>query len=167
MSLLWPTVAGWSEPEEDWRNARPNKFGKKPGELYGNVGHPDEYFQGASTRPVPWPQQDRRKDLKDYDHEAVKKVLQAPPVLEDVDPRNLKASQGSIVRSALTHYTDQQPGDDETFADKGNAGNRHPVVYEHDNGDQVILSGHHRAAKALFAGHPLRARIVRGGRPTR
>lgn len=169
MSLTWPKVAGWTEPEEDdWRNARPNKFGKSPEELYGNVDHPDEYFQGAPTRPTPWKQRNRSKHLHDWDREAVTEALSKPPVLQEVDPRILKSSQPSITREALTHYMGKSPGDDEPYADKEQAGNRHPVVF-HDltSGDHVILSGHHRAAKALFAGHPLRARVVAGRRTPR
>lgn len=168
MSTLWPAIAAWSEPSEDWRDAKPNKFGKSPKELYGNVKDADEYFQGSSSRPVPWPQQSRSKHLHDYDKAAVHDVLRRPAKLEDVDPRNLKASQPSIIRSALKHYQDPKNTETNTTFESGhNVGNAYPVVYEHENGDQVILSGHHRAAKALFAGHPLRARIVRGGRPPR
>jgi hypothetical protein len=170
MTLLWHRIAAWSEPDEDdWRSARPNKFSKDPHKVYGQINHVDEYFQGHATRPTPWREQSRSTKLQDYDHEAVKKVLREKPVLEDVDPRILKSSQPSITRAGVSHYLSD--GDHaktgRTFADHGNVGNAHPVVYVHDNGDHVLLSGHHRAAAALFEGRPLRARIVRGGRPPR
>lgn len=169
MSTLWPHLAGWTEPDEDdWRNAKPNKFGKSPAELYGNVKDVDEYFQGAPSRPTPWKQQGQYKHLHSWDKDAVSSALSKPPVLEDVDPRILRSTQASIIRPALKHYTDQAPGDDQTFADHDQAGNRHPVVFhDTDRDEHVLLSGHHRAAKALFAGHPLRARVIHGRRTPR
>lgn len=169
MSLLW-TEAGWSEPDEDdWRNAKPNKFGKKPAELYGNVSDVDEYFQGASTRPTPWPQAARHKHLHDYDKDAVGAMLRKPPVLEDVDPRVLHSTQPSIVRAAAQHYlTDEHAKTGKTYEAGHNVGNSHPVVFiDTATGEHRILSGHHRATAALFQGRPLRARVVRGIRPPR
>lgn len=164
MSLLW-TGAAWTEPDE----IHATKYGQKPEHLYGNVHHADEYFGGSPTRPVPWRQQSRSKHLHDYDKAKVRECLTNPEhPIEDADPRTLKASQPSVVRAAAQHYlTGEHEKTGDTFGDKGNLGNKTPVVYEHENGDRVILSGHHRALKALFHGHPLRARVVRGGRPPR
>jgi hypothetical protein len=168
MSLLWTEAV--AEPDDDWRSARPQMFGRKPSELYGKVGDVDDYFNGASTRPTPWQQQGRSKSLQDYDHDVVKKMLQDPShPLTDVDPRILRSSQPAITRGGVKHYLSdgEHAKTGETFADKGNAGNVHPVVYVHENGDHVLLSGHHRATAALFEGRPLRARVVHGGRPPR
>lgn len=170
MTTLWPTVAGWSEPEDDWRNAKPNKYGKSPAELHGNVGHVDEYFQGNSTRPVPWPASPVSKTHHLYDKEGVRKALSDPDhPLEDVDPRELHASQPSVVRAALSHYLgDEHKKTGKTFEASGNVGNKHPVVFhDTETGRKTILSGHHRAFAALAQGRPLRARVVRGVRTPR
>lgn len=172
MANLWTKVkAAWSEPDEDdWRNARPNKFGQKPHELYGNIGHVDEFFQGNSTRPVPWPQAQYKKTQHLYDKDAVSKALRDPDhELEDVDPRDLQASQSSVVRSAAQHYLD---GDHhktgQTYEGGANLGNKHPVIFhDNDTGKRTILSGHHRAFAALAEGRPLRAKVVRGRRTPR
>lgn len=171
MSLLWKEA--WSpsdDDEDDWRNARPQLVGRHPKDLYGKVSDPDDYFHHHPTRPTPWKEQGRSTTLQDYDHDKVKQMLQNPEhPLEDVDPRNLRSSQGSVTREGVKHY--MSSGDHaktgKTFADQGNPGNAHPVVYEHENGDRVLLSGHHRATAALFEGRPLRAKVVRGGRPPR
>lgn len=171
MANLWlKTQADWSEPEEDWRNTRPNKFGKSPEELHGNIDHVDEYFQGNPTRPVPWKQAVVKKTQHLYDKDAVRKCLQNPDhPLEDVDPRELRASQPSVVRSAAQHYmTGEHEKTGKTFENSGNVGNKHPVVFhDNDTGQRTLLSGHHRAFVALAQGRPLRAKVVRGRRTPR
>lgn len=175
MSTLWATAADrpkWTEPDEDdWRNAKPNKYGKKPHELYGNIGHVDEYFQGSSTRPTPWPSAPQKKTQHLWDKDAVSAMLKNPShPLEDVDPRELQSSQPSIVRSGAQHY--MAGGDHhktgKTFEASQNEGNKHPVVFhDNDTGKKTILSGHHRAFAALAEGRPLRAKVVRGRRTPR
>lgn len=172
MSTLWPTVAGWSEPEEDdWRNARPNKFvSNQPEKLYGQIHHVDEYFQGNSTRPVPWKQASVKKTQHLYDKEGVSKALRDPEhPLEEVDPRHLLASQPSVVRSAAQHYMDgEHHKTGKTFENSENLGNKHPVIFhDNDHGTMTILSGHHRAFTALAQGRPLMAKVVRGRRTPR
>lgn len=172
MANLWlKTQAGWTEPpEDDWRNAKPSKYGKSTEELHGNIHHVDEYFQGNSTRPVPWKQAAYKKTQHLWDKDAVSAMLKNPEhPLEDVDPRHLRASQPSLVRAAAKHYLD---GDHhktgETYENSGNVGNKHPVVFhDNDTGERTILSGHHRAFRALAKGEPLRAKVVRGRRTPR
>jgi len=50
----------------------------------------------------------------------------------------------------------------ETYADKDNIGNQMPVVYNKSNGQNVLLSGHHRAQAALLQGRQFDARQVYG-----
>ncbi|MCB0984345.1 MAG: ParB N-terminal domain-containing protein, partial [Ilumatobacter sp.] len=45
-------------------------------------------------------------------------------------------------------------------ADVAEEHNRFPVVVRNRAGRSLVLSGHHRAAAALLAGRPLRARVV-------
>ena len=81
---------------------------------------------------------------------------------ESVDPRWLHMSQSSVTSSGVHYYMNSNWEDSgETYADQGQAGNRHPVVYQHEGmGRRIILSGHHRAAAALAAGRPLQALVV-------
>lgn len=167
MSNLWPKVAAWSEPEDV---DRPNKYGKSPAELYGNIGHVDEYFQGHPTRPVPWKHAAVKKTQHLWDKDAVTAALKNPDhPLEDVDPRELLASQPSVVRSAAQHYmSGEHEKTGKTFETGSNVGNKHPVIFHDNDTDQkTILSGHHRAFVALAEGRPLRARVVRGRRTPR
>lgn len=171
MTTLWPRIAEWSEPpEDDWRNARPNKFSKDPDSLHGNIHHVDEYFQGHSTRPVPWKQAPVKKTQHLYDKDAVSKALRDPDHhLEEVDPRDLQASQPSVVRAAAQHYMEgEHHKTGKTYEDSSNLGNKHPVVFhDNDTGTRTILSGHHRAFAALAKGEPLLAKVVRGRRTPR
>ena len=147
-------------------NLWPGVVASKADDLYGKVDDVDDYFQGHPTRPLPWSSVHGRgtKTHRPYDRAKVKEALQQPPTLEDVDPRTLHGTQPSITRVATQHYMQGDHHETgETYADQGNVGNAHPVIYQRDDGVNLILSGHHRAAKALFKGHPLRARVVRGG----
>jgi ribosomal protein S18 acetylase RimI-like enzyme len=114
---------------------------------------------GAVKTSAPWPAMGRRKDVKDYDHDAVREMLKNPPELTPVDPRTLHATQPSITRHGVGHYLSGAEG---TFADHGNPGNEHPVVYHREDGQSLLLSGHHRAAAALLRGEPLMARQIHG-----
>lgn len=173
MANLWlKTQAGWTEPpEDDWRNAKPNKYGRSPEELHGNINHVDEYFQGSSTRPVPWRSASVKKTQHLWDKDAVSKALVNPThELEDVDPRELRATQPSILRSAAQHYMEggehHQTG--KTYEGGENLGNKHPIIFhDNDTGQRTICSGHHRAFAALAEGRPLRAKVVRGRRTPR
>jgi hypothetical protein len=125
------------------------------------------------VRPAPWPSASKERHRKDWDSDAVRSLLREPPELSEVDPRELHASQRSITRQGLNYYmADDYRKTGETYADKGREANRFPVVYKREPGktgrpENVILTGHHRAAAALAKGEPLRARIVEGpwGKP--
>jgi len=74
-----------------------------------------------------------------------------------------------VTRSGVEHY---MQGDYErtgqTYADAHQAGNRFPVIYNRHNEatgttESLILSGHHRATKALLRGEQLRSIVVSGG----
>lgn len=117
----------------------------------------------APLTSAPWPSARRLKSRGDYDKGLVKDVLSAPPVVEDVDPRYLHRTQPSITRAGVQHYMD--PANQATgklFADQASAGNRIPVVYSRD-GEDLLLSGHHRAAAALLQGRQFKARRIVGG----
>lgn len=120
--------------------------------------------------PAPWARGARRKDRMDYDRDVVTRALTGPPKTEEIDPVNLHATQPKITRGGVQYYMgDQYDRTGRTFADMGNAGNRFPVVYEREDGQNLLLSGHHRATAALLKGQPLRARRTSGpwGAPRR
>lgn len=85
----------------------------------------------------------------------------------ELDPREvLRATQPNLTRQAISHYTHPQASG--TFAPAGR-GNDKPTIYVREETDphtkqprtdHIILSGHHRAASALYLGRPLEARII-------
>jgi hypothetical protein len=115
---------------------------------------------GAPATSVPWDVAGRRKDRMPYDQSKVTEALSNPdhPV-QGVDPTTLTATQPSITRAGVAHYSS---GATEQYSE-GGAGNVHPVVYARDDGTNLILSGHHRAATALLNGDQFQAKVVRGG----
>jgi len=128
----------------------------------------DRMFPGGSPMTTtPWQGMGRRRDVKDYDQERVRHVLLNPqqhPMVH-IDPADvrLRATQPSITRAGVQHYL----GDDyakhgTTYADQHNAGNVHPVVYAREDGQHLLLSGHHRAAAALLQGRQFPVRLVEG-----
>lgn len=148
-----PTVGRVSRAEQFWGAAS----GGREDEAV------DRMFPGAPTTTPPWPQAGRRKDVKDYDEGIVHAMLAKPPELSHVDPRTLSATQPAITRAGVRYYLGRQFNDTgKTFADQGNVGNIHPVVYHREGGTSMLLSGHHRAAAALLRGEPLVVREVRG-----
>lgn len=118
----------------------------------------------APIRTAPWPSAGRRKDRRDYDPDIVREAITSPPVLSEVDPRNLRATQPMITHQGVDYYyndpTYEATG--RTFADPDNPGNKYPVVYKREDGQNLLLSGHHRAAADLAKGRNTRA-IVREG----
>jgi hypothetical protein len=134
-------------------------------EFYG-AGDVDRMFPGgAPTTVVPWQRAGRRKDVKDYDAERVQAVLQKPQEHElvDIDPRNLRATQPSLTRAGVKHYlSDEYQRSGKTFADRDQKGNQYPMVYHRDGGQQLLLSGHHRAAAALLQGRQFKGYVVEG-----
>jgi hypothetical protein len=136
-------------------------------EFHG-ANDPDRLFPGGGLRAaVPWPAAGRRKSVKDYDKGLVNHVLTHPEEhqMVHVDPTdpNLRATQPEVTRAGVQHYM----GSDyartgQTFADQHNLENEHPVVYDREDGQRLLLSGHHRAAAALLQGKQFTARVVSG-----
>lgn len=118
---------------------------------------PDTLFHGAPITSVPWPAAGRRKDRKDFDQGRVNEAVSSPH-LTPTDPRTLKATQGQLTYAGVSHYLKSST----LYADSHQAGNQHPVVY-HRGEDHLLLSGHHRAAKALLRGEQFDAIHVTGG----
>lgn len=117
---------------------------------------------------VPLPAAARSKKRESYDKDLVTQRLTSamtgPEDLKEYDPRTLHATQPMVTRAGVAHYlnTDQFEQHGETFADRGNVGNRHPFVYEREDGQNLLLSGHHRGIAAILKGENLRARSVKG-----
>lgn len=124
----------------------------------------DAVFRGHVEAPAPWPRAGRTKTEPLYDQAKVTAALQQPPTLHDFDPRNLHATQGSVIRHHASYYMDQPDyrTTGATSADQGNVGNQYPTVYRDRRGRNLLLSGHHRATTALLRGEPLRGRLIEG-----
>lgn len=132
--------------------------------LYGTGDSSLLFPGGVPTAPIPWDSGPRFKKHPSYDKEAVTEMLIRPPVLEEMDPRNLHGSQPSITQPGVNYYLEDENywKTGETYADKNNVGNKYPVVYSDARGRNIILSGHHRATASLLRGTPLITRRVRG-----
>lgn len=126
-------------------------------------GNVDELFQGGSEiTPTPWPQATRMKRRQSFDKGLVQEAIRNPQ-FRDLDPAQLHSTQPNVTRAGVNHYMgDEYERTGTTFADMDQAGNRHPVVYNRE-GQNMILSGHHRAAAALLKGQQFRANYVEGG----
>lgn len=140
-------------------------------EFYG-AGDIDRVFPEQKPQTmVPWDQMGRRRDRQDYDRALVSDTVRKPPGpgdMHEFDPRSLRATQPSITRAGVAHYLehDYRHGGP-TYADQDNVGNRVPVVYRRASlvggeSQDIILSGHHRAAASLLQGRQFRARLIEG-----
>lgn len=112
-----------------------------------------------SMAPSPFPQASRRKDRKDYDESVVARSITHPeefPV-EEVDPRELRGRQPNVLRHHVKRYVEG-----ESSTSDSRLGNDMPRVYHREDGQKIILSGHHRAAAALLKGEKLSAILIRG-----
>lgn len=121
-------------------------------------------IDGSPTKVVPWKVQGRRRDVQDYDGALVREALLNPPELQLIDPRGLRATQPNITRSGVDYYFN-----DESYRLTGKThehgeklGNRYPFIYLREDGEALILAGHHRAAAALLKGEPLEAIVISG-----
>lgn len=132
--------------------------------LFGS-GRATTLFGRAQVTPAPWPGAGRRKDGSHHNRELIKQEMSKPPVVEDIDPRYLHATQPSVVREHVDSYMgaggDEYRKTGKTVADQDNPGNQWPTVYERRDGRRDILSGHHRATTALLRGEALKGRIIR------
>jgi len=130
-----------------------------------------QLFPGEqSSALTPWSGVGGLKHRAPYEQSKVSAALREPASnLVEVDPRNLRATQPEITRPGVDYYMGQEHRrTGETFADRMSPGNRYPVVYsrthpETGNVENMILSGHHRAAAALLQGRQLHARYIQGG----
>jgi GNAT superfamily N-acetyltransferase len=161
---------GLGQAPADWSNTPPKTssfdrvkhlFGK------GSLHHmfPVDEDGPASTTAVPWPAAARNKNRRDYDPEVVKNAMQNPHHYhsEEIDPRDLHATQPSITRAGVSHYmSDEYKTKGTTFADQHNIGNQRPTIYQREDGQNLILAGHHRAAAALLKGEPLHGVVLQG-----
>lgn len=133
--------------------------------LYGS-GDLDAVFPDEMLRrPAIWDRGGRRIKIKDYDQNLVDDILRRPPHESRrlVDPRDLHATQSELTRSGVKYYLgDTYWRTGRTFADQHNPGNIMPVVYFREDGQNLILSGHHRAAAKFLRGEPLEVRGVHG-----
>ena len=128
---------------------------------YGSK-NPEELFGDGPETVAPWPRAGQSKRRGSFDQGRVDDALRNP-VLSEVDPRNLHSTQPSITRQGVDYYMGSEYEETgRTFADQGQAGNRYPVVYSREDGQNLALSGHHRAAAALLRGETLRAIHVEG-----
>jgi hypothetical protein len=119
-----------------------------------------------SSAMTPWAAAGQSKERKSYDEDLVARSITHPhefPV-EDVDPRDLRATQPKVIRAGVQHYMNNQSG--KTYGEDNGGdrrlGNDMPRIYHREDGQKIILSGHHRAAAALLKGEPLRAIVIRG-----
>ena len=129
---------------------------------YGS-GDPSALFGEGPTTTAPWPRAAREKRRAPYDESRVAAVL-SEPEFRDVDPRKLHSTQPNITRQGVDYYMGHEyERTGTTFADQGDPGNRFPIVYGRDDGQNLLVSGHHRAATALLRGESLRANFAQGG----
>lgn len=98
--------------------------------------------------------------------DALRQVVRGTLHPESVDPRLLMATQTGVTNRGMKYYMNPENDYERhgaTFADRGNIGNRHPVIYQNDDiGARFLLSGHHRATAAILRGTPLHAVVVHG-----
>ena len=169
MGLLWVNAVA---EQIDWRKRRLD-------DLFGS-NDMDKLFQGHPQTPPPFEQAGRTKkqpryyavDPENPDDNPVKRALtklsETPKedrhkLLESFDPRELRSTQPWITSSAMRFYMkDEDKEKGETAADQNNIGNKYPFVYKRSDGQNIILSGHHRATRALLRGEPLMALTAEG-----
>jgi ketosteroid isomerase-like protein len=137
---------------------------KRGGRAYGSNNLETMFPDNAPTTSLP---HDNYNQRRGYDQDAVKAALSRPPTKDeivDVDPRTVRVSQPKVTREGVQYYSgDDYENTGRTYADQGNVGNQHPVVYSrHDGSEDILLSGHHRMIASLIKGKALRARRISG-----
>lgn len=117
---------------------------------------------------VPFPAAGGKIGRKDYDQDLVNAAVTNKQPAEPLDPRDLHSRQSHVRKDIVKHYMTSN----EVFADKDQAGNQTPVVYERQPPEgspswmtpqRMILSGTHRATAALLRGEQFHAILVKGG----
>lgn len=167
MSLLWIKVASQEEPPYPEGISAHEKATQD--KLWGS-NDMNALFKGAPVTMTPWPAARLYGDYdKDLVHDSIRNMLKTKPedresLLTEVDPRSLHSNQPSLQRGAMEYYmNDEDRESGKSAYDRDQVGNRYPFVYRRDDGKNIILSGHHRAARALLRGEPLKALVVSGG----
>lgn len=115
----------------------------------------DALFAGGVITSTPWQPAGSRHGEPMYDQEKVNEAVRGGKT-EPTDPRHLKSTQGHVTYAGVKHYMHNTT----LYKDQHQAGNQHPVVY-HRGEEALLLSGHHRATKALLNGEQFQAIHVR------
>lgn len=124
----------------------------------------DALGSSGGLAATPWPTAGSRKDRRDFDPELVNQAIRNGQEPEPLDPRDLRTRQPHLRKDIVAHYMTSS----EVFADKNQAGNQTPVVYEREplhptaQPERILLSGNHRAAAALLRGEQFNAIRVKG-----
>jgi hypothetical protein len=132
-----------------------------PGRLF-STGSLDAAFGDGSHTTPPWRRAARSKRERLFDADTVRRVLDGPIRLEELDPTELACTQPWVLRHHVTYYLgDMWERTGRTSADMHDISNRFPLVWIAERGMPVILAGHHRSMAALLHGRPLLARVAR------
>lgn len=67
------------------------------------AGDVDVLFSGELTRPTPWASAGRSKLYRDADPNALAAAIDCAPMLGEIDPRDLRATQPSVTRSSVAY----------------------------------------------------------------
>lgn len=184
MSLLWIKAVANATEEYPYGPKGPKIFtpeeleqqkaAKKPlqDRLWGS-NDLNKLFGGAPQTIVPFPRSNDMRHQRDpYDPDLLRQSHlewrdmspeERTKSLKPVDPRELYARQQWVTRGHMEYYmNDEDKTSGQTSADRGNIGNQAPVIYKREDGQSVILSGTHRATRALLRGEPLMARVIEG-----
>lgn len=129
----------------------------------------EKLFNGNGQTGAPWEPAGQSKSKMTYDKDLVARSITHPnefPV-EEHDPRTFRSTQPNVTREGVSHYLEGREGTyGETQGDH-RLGNDLPRVYNREDGQKLLLTGHHRAAAALIKGTPLKAVTINGpwGKP--
>lgn len=158
MTYAWP-MARFEYPKTPEEAAR-TSF-ETAHRLYGSgAGGVDALFGRHLTTTAPWPKPARLKGEPVWDKPTLDAGFKNP-VIGDVDPRYLHATQSDVTRPGVNYYmSDEYKRSGRTYADMDQGGNRRPVIYTDSRGQNKILSGHHRATAALINGTQFEAHLI-------
>lgn len=127
--------------------------------MYGK-GDVSAAFGEADIETTPWPSAARLKDGSQWDQEMINEAVRQPGETQMIDPRYLHATQPRIVRTHAQRYMDNPDSAPAT----PEASNQRVYVYERADGRRDLLTGHHRALRALLRGEPLQAVVIKEAR---